>query len=230
MGSTLTDFYTRCNGACNVSTLSSGILVPNTGTNQPVVRRMPSGTSLTCNSAAFGFDPASGVNKTCYTIPVPTLAGLNNTIPTGFTQCATNGGTCTVSGGNNHLLYGSNGNFTYALVPPGTYTCDENHFQNSGSTAANSRCFIQPITTNTSGSGSTGTDLDPNRVVPASVYTNSQLTTGRIIFIIMGILILIAIIALIIYLIRGRKPAVNKPLINQAQAQAILAARLAAGQ
>jgi hypothetical protein len=90
-----------------------------TGTNQ--VRYGLNGTYVTktftgpvaCNNATFG-DPYPGVDKVCEYMPAVTA-------PTTWTRCATEGGTCAVSG-TKQVRYGLNTSWTTKLVT-GSVAC-----------------------------------------------------------------------------------------------------------
>jgi hypothetical protein len=76
--------------------------------------------SIGCNNGVFG-DPIVGTVKACSTAPVP---------PSGWTKCADENGTCTVSG-TVTVAYGANGSFVYQTV--------------TGSTGCNNGTFGDPI-------------------------------------------------------------------------------------
>ncbi|WP_328324831.1 hypothetical protein OHA70_34290 [Kribbella sp. NBC_00382] len=92
-------------------------------------------TSTTaCNGAAFGgTDPAPGILKSCYVAP---QGG-----PTGWTQCATEGGTCN-PGGPARIAYGNNGQFNY-VTAQGSTACTNGVFQDPFAGVAKS-CYVAP--------------------------------------------------------------------------------------
>ena len=64
----------------------------------------------TCSNATFGDDPAPNLVKSCYLAP---LGG-----PSGFTQCAADGGTCQVNG-TEEVAYGLSGAYRFMPVSGG---------------------------------------------------------------------------------------------------------------
>jgi hypothetical protein len=69
-------------------------------------------SSTACTNDTFGSDPVANTLKACYVAP---LGG-----PAGYTQCATENGTCAVSGFGRTVAYGANGAFIYRLFTAST--------------------------------------------------------------------------------------------------------------
>jgi hypothetical protein len=95
--------WTKCsdeNGTCSFS----GTQVVRYGANGQYFYQTAA-SSIGCNNSVFG-DPIVGTYKSCSTAPVP---------PTGWTQCATEFGTCVVNG-TATVAYGANGQFVYKTV------------------------------------------------------------------------------------------------------------------
>lgn len=101
---------TKCadeGGTCTVS--GSAVVAFGAGA---YLFRQASG-SISCAGSAFGSDPAYGLLKSCYVAP---SGG-----PSGYSACATEGGTCSLSGVR-MMAYGANGAFNYRLLS-GSATC-----------------------------------------------------------------------------------------------------------
>jgi hypothetical protein len=80
------------------------------GAGSYTFRTMTSATA--CTNDAFGGDPAANILKACYVAPI---GG-----PAGYTTCAAENGTCTVTGYGRTIAYGANGVFTYRLFTAST--------------------------------------------------------------------------------------------------------------
>ncbi len=89
-------------GTCSFS----GTQVVLYGAGTSVYYRTATG-SIACTNAAFGGDPIPGTPKQCYVSPQPP----NN----GWTQCASENGTCSFSG-TKSVGYGANGAFFYRVA------------------------------------------------------------------------------------------------------------------
>ncbi|MFC5006811.1 family 43 glycosylhydrolase [Dactylosporangium cerinum] len=109
--------WTQC-GSEGGNCAFSGSNVVAYGANGAFVHRKLSGGTA-CSLAAFGgVDPIPGVAKACYLPP----AGA----PAGYTSCAGEGGTCTVSGGQ-RVIYGARGAFG-TRWNTGSIACDNATF------------------------------------------------------------------------------------------------------
>ncbi len=96
--------FTWCateNGTCSIS----GTAVVAFGAGSYLYKTVTGSTA--CTTSAFGGDAAQGVLKACYVAP---SGG-----PSGYTSCATENGTCAVSG-TQMVAYGINGGFNYQLA------------------------------------------------------------------------------------------------------------------
>jgi hypothetical protein len=69
-------------------------------------------SSTACTNEAFGLDPAANLLKSCYVAP---LGG-----PAGYTVCAAENGTCSVTGYGRTIAYGANGAFMYRVFSAST--------------------------------------------------------------------------------------------------------------
>lgn len=69
-------------------------------------------SSAACTNEAFGLDPAANLVKSCYVAP---LGG-----PAGYTECAAENGTCSVTGYGRNIAYGANGAFMYRVFSTST--------------------------------------------------------------------------------------------------------------
>ncbi len=110
--------WTRCaveGATCNVS----GTKQVRYGAGYTFVTRTVS-APVACTNAVFG-DPVPGVDKVCDQRDVPATAPVLT-----WTQCATEGGTCTVSG-TRQVRYGANGTFTTRSVT-GSVSCTNGVF------------------------------------------------------------------------------------------------------
>lgn len=103
--------FTRCAGEGEQCAFSGNRVVAY-GAGAYTYKIAGSGTA--CTSAAFGGDPASGVLKSCYVAP---MGG-----PTGYTQCAEEGQTCSFTGYGRTIAYGANGAY-YTKVASGPTPC-----------------------------------------------------------------------------------------------------------
>jgi hypothetical protein len=90
---------------------------------------------IDCGIVAFGADPLVGVVKSCYTAP---LGG-----PTGFTSCAVEGATCTVTAPT-LVSYGANGAFAYRLVTGGSVSCTNAAFGRDPIFGVAKGCHLAP--------------------------------------------------------------------------------------
>ena len=92
-------------------------------------------TSATaCTNDAFGTDPATNLLKSCYVAP---LGG-----PAGYTACAAENGTCSITGYGRNVAYGANGAFTYRVFGTGT-PCTNAVFGDPIANVAKS-CYVAP--------------------------------------------------------------------------------------
>ncbi|WP_439657199.1 alpha-L-rhamnosidase-related protein [Lentzea sp. HUAS TT2] len=64
-------------------------------------------SGISCANDAFGADPAANVAKSCYVAPLGA--------PAGYTECAAENGTCTITGYGRNVAYGANGAFIYRV-------------------------------------------------------------------------------------------------------------------
>lgn len=133
--------------------------------------------STACTAAAFGGDPAAGVQKSCYIAP--------SGAPSGYTACAAESGTCSFSG-TEMVAYGSSGAFNYQLASSGI-TCSNSTFGDPLPGVVKS-CYL-PAAGAPSGSwtrcaaesgscGVTGTQLIAYGANGAFVYTTSNGATN----------------------------------------------------
>jgi hypothetical protein len=91
--------------------------------------------ATTCNAASFGgTDPAYGVLKYCYLAP---SGG-----PSGYTSCAAENGTCTVSG-TREVAYGLNGAFRFQVVT-GSVACTSAAFGTDPLSGTAKSCYAAP--------------------------------------------------------------------------------------
>lgn len=100
--------WTKCadeNGTCSLT----GSMVVRYGANGNYVYQTATG-SVPCTNTFFGSDPAPYVVKACYATSVP---------PTNWTQCASENGTCTVSG-TVTVAYGAGTRYAYKTVTNST--------------------------------------------------------------------------------------------------------------
>ncbi len=101
--------YTYCageGGQCSFSGTRSVAY----GAGGYTVKTVTSATA--CTNEAFNGDPAASTLKACYVAP---LGG-----PAGFTQCAPENGTCSVTGFGRNIAYGANGAFAYRVFSAST--------------------------------------------------------------------------------------------------------------
>jgi hypothetical protein len=122
--------YTRCageNGTCALSV--PAVIAYGAGSYhyQTATGVVP------CTAAAFGSDPAYNVLKSCYLAPT---GG-----PSGYTACASEGGTCPVTG-TRMVAYGANGAFSYRLMSAAT-ACTNAVFGDPFYQVAKS-CYLAP--------------------------------------------------------------------------------------
>ena len=123
--------YTNCapeSAQCSFS----GTRVVAYGAGTYTSKTVTSGTA--CTSGAFGTDPVSNVVKACYVAP----AGG----PAGYTQCATESGTCSVSGWGRTIAYGANGAFSTRVVN-GNTSCTNAAFGDPLPNVAKA-CYLAP--------------------------------------------------------------------------------------
>jgi hypothetical protein len=108
--------FTSCAGEWGVCTLGSPGVIAYGGAGK-FVYQTASGV-VPCTSASFGQDPAFGTLKSCYVAP--------GGGPSGSTQCAAEGGTCSFTG-THMVAFGQNGAFATRSVTGGT-ACDDAAF------------------------------------------------------------------------------------------------------
>ncbi len=104
--------FTACaseGGSCAVT----GPTLVAYGANGGFVYRLL-GANSACTNTAFGADPILGVSKGCYLAP--------NGGPSGWTACASEGGSCAATGAR-RVIYGARGAF-FARWVTGPATCD----------------------------------------------------------------------------------------------------------
>jgi hypothetical protein len=88
-----------------------------------------------CTAAGFGgADPAYGVLKSCYLAP----AGG----PSGYTSCAAENGTCTVSG-TAEVAYGTDGGYRFQVVT-GSVACTNTAFGTDPVPGVAKNCYVAP--------------------------------------------------------------------------------------
>ena len=107
--------YTRCaaeDGTCTPT--GTQVLAYGAGSYDYQVVSGPT----SCSNATFGGDPAPNLLKSCYLAP---LGG-----PAGFSQCASEGGTCTVNG-TQEVAFGVNGAYRF-LPAVGGVSCTDAAF------------------------------------------------------------------------------------------------------
>ncbi|NOU62822.1 Bacterial alpha-L-rhamnosidase [Paenibacillus sp. LMG 31461] len=123
--------YTLCaaeNGLCSFSGPSMVAFGANGAFSYKIANN---GTA--CNVATFGNDPLPSLTKNCYLAP--------SGAPTSdWTQCATEAGTCTVTGTQN-VLYGAKGAF--ASLVTGTTTCDNVAFGSDPISGVAKACYVR---------------------------------------------------------------------------------------
>jgi hypothetical protein len=88
-----------------------------------------------CGIVAFGGDPTVGVLKSCYLAPV---GG-----PVGWTSCAEEGATCSVTGPTT-VAYGAAGGFVYRLVSAGSTACGNAAFGSDPMFGVAKGCYLAP--------------------------------------------------------------------------------------
>jgi len=86
----------------------------------------------TCSNASFGTDPAVNILKSCYLAP---MGG-----PSGYALCASDGGTCTVSG-TQEVAYGANGAFDFTTVVGGA-SCGISNFGSDPLPGTTKSCYV----------------------------------------------------------------------------------------
>ncbi|MFI6096436.1 MGH1-like glycoside hydrolase domain-containing protein [Lentzea sp. NPDC051213] len=91
-------------------------------------------SSIACTNEAFGSDPAANLLKSCYVAP---LGG-----PPGYTACAGENGTCSISGYGRNVAYGANGAFIYRVFSSST-PCTNAVFGDPVGGVAKS-CYVAP--------------------------------------------------------------------------------------
>jgi hypothetical protein len=123
--------FTRCAGELGMCVLTSPAVIAY-GSGGYLYQTAPAGP-VPCTTAAFGYDPAYGVVKSCSIAP----AGG----PSGYTECAAEGGTCTVTG-TRTVAYGRNGAFDYRSVT-GSVICGNAVFGDPFRNVAKS-CYLAP--------------------------------------------------------------------------------------
>jgi hypothetical protein len=107
--------YTRCGAEGDTCTPNgTQVLAYGAGTYSYQVITGPT----SCSNDTFGGDPAPNLLKSCYLAP---LGG-----PSGFTQCATKGGTCQVNG-TEEVAFGLNGAYRFMPVS-GSVACTDAAF------------------------------------------------------------------------------------------------------
>ena len=122
--------YTRCAGEDGTCSFT-GTRVVAYGAGTYASRTVTGNTA--CTNAAFNGDPAPSLVKSCYVAP---LGG-----PNGYTQCATENGTCSFSGSRN-VAYGANGAFNSRVIGGGT-ACTNGVFGDPLNGTAKA-CYLPP--------------------------------------------------------------------------------------
>jgi hypothetical protein len=89
---------------------------------------------VSCVPSQFGGDPAFGNVKSCYVAPT---GG-----PSGYTACAVEGGSCTLTGPR-MVAYGANGAFTYRLLSA-TTDCSTAAFGGDPAFGVLKSCYLAP--------------------------------------------------------------------------------------
>ena len=123
--------FSRCageGGACSFS----GTAMVAYGAGGYVYRAATNGVS--CVPSQFGGDPAFGNVKSCYVAPT---GG-----PSGYTACAVEGGSCTLTGPR-MVAYGANGAFTYRLLSA-TTDCSTAAFGGDPAFGVLKSCYLAP--------------------------------------------------------------------------------------
>jgi hypothetical protein len=123
--------FTRCAGEGGTCSFS-GTRAVAYGAGTYTYKTVTDGTA--CGNASFGGDPAVNLVKSCY---VADAGG-----PSGYTVCASEGGTCSVPGYNRDVVYGGNGNFAHQ-VAHGSVDCSNAHFGDPVDGVVKS-CYLPP--------------------------------------------------------------------------------------
>jgi len=108
-----TGTWTTCaseGGTCSVS----GTREVRYGANGKFVTKTVTG-AIACTNGAFGSDPANGVVKSCSYAGTATSTPSNPPATVTWTACASEGGTCAISG-SREVRYGANGKFASKIV------------------------------------------------------------------------------------------------------------------
>ena len=104
--------YTKCadeGGTCSFS----GTADVAYGANDKYTIKTGISNNIACTNDAFGCDPNYGTTKECYfKIEDGNICNTTVPLPSGYTKCADEGGTCNFSGTSN-VYYGASGKFTY---------------------------------------------------------------------------------------------------------------------
>jgi Bacterial alpha-L-rhamnosidase 6 hairpin glycosidase domain/Bacterial alpha-L-rhamnosidase C-terminal domain len=129
-GADLPAGYTRCaaeNGQCSFT--GTRMVAYGAGT----YTYKTANASTACTNAAFNGDPAPNLVKSCYVAPT---GG-----PSGYTQCATENGTCSFTG-NRNIAYGANGAFSHRILS-GSTPCTNGVFGDPLNGTAKA-CYLPP--------------------------------------------------------------------------------------
>jgi len=130
------DGFTRCAGEAQRCGFSgTRVVAYGAGTSAGAYRYRTATGGIDCGIVAFGGDPTVGILKACYVAP--------DGGPSGYTACAAEGGTCTVSAPT-LVAYGAFGAFAYRLVPAGATACTNAAFGTDPMFGVAKRCYLAP--------------------------------------------------------------------------------------
>jgi hypothetical protein len=97
---------------------------------------------ISCSNAAFGSDPAPGVQKTCYAKP--------DVAPAGYVFCAAEGQTCSPPVPAT-VAFGATGTYLYQSLSAGGISCTNARFRNDPVPGVPKDCYFEPVLGTTEG-------------------------------------------------------------------------------
>ncbi|XWV26909.1 hypothetical protein QJ857_gp0141 [Tupanvirus soda lake] len=210
--SKLSSAYVKCateNGSCNATEKQAVAYTTDTGQGSIYYRNM-SGT-ISCNNNTFG-DPSKGNTKYCYLAPIPAdvLAAASgfydsNGHPVGWTQCATENGTCNPNtGAPVDILYGANSSYVYANAP--STPCDNTIFGDP-SVGHGKACYWRiPLTpSGPSAPNSVAPGFQPSPSAPPSPSgPPTPSSTNTMLYVGIGAVVLVILLLIIFFIVKSR--------------------------
>ena len=124
--------WSQCAGEHGTCSVTAPGMIAYGAPGNYVYQSVAAGT-VPCTTTGFGDDPDYGTLKSCYLAP---QGG-----PSGYTQCADEGGTCTVSG-TRTVAFGRNGAFSYRSES-GAVSCSDPVFGDPLYSVVKS-CYVSP--------------------------------------------------------------------------------------